>query len=111
MALAHRSGVGGVRAIEFTDGLGVLQGLLNREVRVQIHLRGTFAGATMEGRLTRVHTLPPDHAAVDILLDDRQGLMLDPIDTMVLLVEDHSDGRRRIEFHLPTGVVATIEKI
>jgi len=37
------------------------------------------------------------------------SLMLDPIDTEVLLVEDRSDGRWWLEFHLPPGVMAAVE--
>ncbi|HVX32150.1 MAG TPA: hypothetical protein VHA80_03335 [Solirubrobacterales bacterium] len=94
----------------FADGLAQMQGLLGREVRVLVHFRGTFGGATLEGRLTRVQTLPPDDQAVDILLDDRQSLMLDPIDTEVLLVEDPAARRWWVEFHLPSGVMAVVEQ-
>lgn len=110
MSLTPSSGVQYVRSIEFADALSRLQGLLGQELRVQFHFRGTFAGAVMEGRLTRVRTLPPDDCAVAILLDDRQSLILDPIDTDVLLVTDHREHRRWIEFHLPSGVAANVER-
>jgi hypothetical protein len=99
-----------VRKIEFVDALRRLQGLLGRELRVLVHFHGTFAGVGMEGRLSRVQTLPPDNEAVSILLDERQSLMLDPIDTEVLLVEDPPEGRWWLEFHLPSGVMALIEQ-
>jgi hypothetical protein len=99
-----------VRKIEFADALARMQDLLGREVRVLVHFRGTFGGAAVEGRLTRVQTLPPDDQAVDILLDDRQSLMLDPVDTEVLLVEDPPAGRWWLEFHLPSDVMAVVEE-
>jgi hypothetical protein len=99
-----------VRTIEFAEALCRLQGLIDQEVRVLVAFRGTFGGASMEGRLTRVKTLPPDHQAVDILIDDRQSLLLDPIDTEVLLVDDVRERRRWLEFHLPSGVAATLER-
>ncbi len=65
----------------------------------------------IEGRLTRVRTLPPDDEPVNLPIDDRQGLVLDPVDTEVLLVEDRGVARRWLEFHLPSGVVATVEVV
>jgi hypothetical protein len=100
-----------VKTIEFAEALSRLQTLLGEEVRVHVNFRGTFGGCALEGRLTRVHTLPPDYAAVDILLEDRQSLMLDPIDTEVLLAEAEDDQDWWVEFHLPSGVVASIEKV
>jgi len=110
MALTPSSRMDGIRTIDFADALRRLQGLLGQEMRVLIGFHGTFGGATMEGRLTRVRTLPPDHSAVSIMLDDRQSLLLDPIDTEVLLVDDARARRRWLEFHLPSGVVATLER-
>jgi hypothetical protein len=99
-----------VRTIDFADALGRLQGLLGRELHVLVSFRGTFGGAAMQGRLSRVETVPPDEQAVNILLDDRQGLMLDPVDTEVLLVEDPRTGHWWLEFHLPSGVMALVEE-
>ncbi len=110
MSLTPLSPMGTVTKIEFVDALGRLQDLLGREVGVLVSFRGTFGGAVMRGRLTRVDTVPPDHAAVDVLLDDRQSLLLDPIDTEVLLVEDRCGGRWWLEFHLPSGVMASVEE-
>ena len=111
MSLTPPSSVNGVMTIEFADALGRLQGLLGRELRVLVHFHGTFAGAAMQGRLSRVQTLPPDNEAVSILLDDRQSLLLDPIDTEVLLVDDRREGRWWLEFHLPSGVMAQVEEM
>ena len=111
MSPTPSSGVNAVRTIEFADALVRMHGLLGREVRVSVHFRGTFGGAIMEGRLSRVHSVPPDHQAVDILLDDRQSLLLDPIDTEVLLIEDCRGRHRWLEFHLPSGVMASLGEI
>ncbi|MFN8215167.1 MAG: hypothetical protein U0R71_01085 [Solirubrobacterales bacterium] len=100
--------VNGVSHIEFAAALGRLQALLGHELRVLVNFRGTFGACAMQGTLTRVQTLPPDHSAVNVLLDDRQSLMLDPIDTQVLLLDAH-DGRWSLEFHLPSGVMAALE--
>lgn len=100
-----------VRAIEFGDALARLQGMLGFEVRVIVNFYGTFGGCMLEGRLSRVQTLPPDHAAVNILIDDRQGVLLDPIDTEVLLVGDLSHRPSWLEFRLPSGVAVTLEPV
>jgi len=100
-----------VRTIAFAEALARLQTLLGEEVRIHVNFRGTFGGCALEGRLTRIHTLPPDYAAVDILLEDRQSLMLDPIDTEVLLAEAEGSEDLWVEFHLPSGVVAAIERV
>lgn len=104
------SGVSTVTKMTFDEALRRLQGLLGDELRILMNFHGTFGSCLMQGRLTRVQTLPPDHAAVDVLLDDRQGLMLDPLDTEVLAVEDRTEDRHWLEFHLPSGVVAVVEE-
>jgi hypothetical protein len=110
LSLTPSSPVNGVRTIEFADALGRLQGLLGRELRVLVHFHGTLGGVAMQGRLSRVQTLPPDDESVSILLDDRQSLLLDPIDTEVLLVDDPREGRWWLEFHLPSAVMALVEE-
>lgn len=100
-----------IRTIEFDDALGRLQDLFGQELHVLLSFRGTFGGAAMQGRLSRIAFVPPDQQAVNILLDDRQGLMLDPIDTEVLLVEDPRTGHWWLEFHLPSGVMALVEAV
>jgi hypothetical protein len=100
-----------VRAIEFTDALGRLQGMLGRRVRILVNFHGTFGGCSLEGKLSRVETLPPDHCAINVLIDDRQGLLLDPVDTEVLLVGDPEDDAASLDFHLPFGVAVSLEAI
>lgn len=110
MGFTPLSPMGTVTKIAFVDALGRLQDLLGEEVSVLVSFHGTFGGVVMRGTLTRVDTVPPDHSAIDVLLDDRQSLMLDPIDTEVLLVEDLRERRWWLEFHLPSGVMATVER-
>ena len=101
---------GKITTIEFEDALWRLKDLLRQPVRVLANFHGTFGSCSMEGELTRIETLPPDDSAVNVLLDDRQGVTIDPIDTEVLLAEP-ADGRDWwIEFHLPSGVVISIER-
>jgi hypothetical protein len=99
-----------ITTIEFEDALWRLKDLLRQPVRVLANFHGTFGSCSMEGELTRIETLPPDDSAVNVLLDDRQGVTIDPIDTEVLLAEP-ADGRDWwVEFHLPSGVVISIER-
>lgn len=101
---------GNVATIEFEDALWRLKDLLRQRVRVLANFRGTFGSCALQGVLTRIETLPPDDSAVNILLDDRQGVTIDPIDAEALLAEP-DDGREWwIEFHLPSGVVISIER-
>jgi hypothetical protein len=99
-----------VTEIGFAEALRRLHDLLGRDLRIMINFRGTFGGCLMQGRLTRVHTLPPDGQAIAVLLEDRQSLMLDPVDTTVLAVVDDGEDRHWLEFHLPSGVVAVVEE-
>lgn len=108
MSLTPSSPMSAVRTIEFAEALARLQDLLGQEVRVLVNFQGTFGGAMLQGRLTRVQTLPPDHSAVNLMIEERQGLMLDPIDTEVLLLEPDEEPIS-LEFHLPSGVVAMLE--
>lgn len=110
MSLTPSSPMSAVRTIEFAEALARLQDLLGQEVRVLVNFHGTFGGAMLQGRLTRVQTLPPDHSAVNLLIEERQGLMLDPIDTEVLLLEPDEEPFS-LEFHLPSGVVAMLEPV
>lgn len=72
-----------------------------------MNFRGTFGACTIQGSLDRLETLPPDGSAVNLWIDDRQSLMLDPIDTEVLLLEPPGEAWS-LEFHLPSGVMAAL---
>lgn len=100
--------MGCVSAIEFSDALLRLQARLDEKVRVLVNFHGTFGSCMIEGGLTRVQTLPPDHEAINLLIDDRQAVLLDPVDTEVLLVGEGT-GEESLDFHLPSGVVVRLE--
>jgi hypothetical protein len=72
-----------LRSIEFTDALVYLHKLIGSEVKVNVNFYGRFFGCGFEGVLTCVETLPPDHSAISLVLDGRQGFFLDPADTEV----------------------------
>lgn len=109
MTLTPSYGMGTIQTIEFSKGLGRLQALLGEQVRVLANFRGTFGSCAIYGRLSSVETLGPDDSSISILLDDRQSIMLDPIDTEVLFAEPDDDRDSWIEFHLPSGVVVSVE--
>jgi hypothetical protein len=101
---------GNVGTIEFEEALWRLKDVQGQPVRVVAAFRGTFGSCALQGELTRIETLPPDESAVTILLDNCQAVTIDPIDTEALLAEP-DDGREWwIEFHLPSGVVISIER-
>jgi hypothetical protein len=87
-----------------------LKDLLGEQVRVLVNFRSTFGSCSLQGELTRIETLPPDDSAVSILLDDRQAVLLDPVDTEAWLAVP-GDGRQWwIEFHVDSGPVISIER-
>jgi hypothetical protein len=105
----HRLNMDDVCAIEFTEALAHLQGLIGSRVLVLVNFHATFGGCSVVGKLTRIDTLPPDDAAVNVLIDDRHGVVLDPEEIDVLLVGDPASWRGWLEFHLPSGVIVQIE--
>jgi hypothetical protein len=98
-------------AIDFSDALAWLQALLEQRVRALVNLHGSFSGCVLEGELERVETLPPDNRAVNLVIDARQGIVLDPEDVEVLLVGDPAYGRGVLEFHLASRVVVRLERV
>ena len=110
MSLTHSSDMGIVTRIEFAEALLRLQDLIDAEVRVLVNFHGTFGSCLIEGRLTLVQTLPPDDEAITLLIDDRQAVLLDPIDTEVLLVGEGT-GEESLDFHLLSGVVIRLESL
>lgn len=95
--------------VAFTTALARLQGMLRQEVRVLVNFHGTLAGCVLEGRLTRVQTNGADDGAVDVLIDDRHGVTLDPLDTEFVLAISEA-GKEALDFNLPSGVVVTLER-
>lgn len=109
MSITHSQPMDELRAIEFTDALALLQALLGRQVRALVNFHDSFCGCSLEGELERIETLRPDNRAVNLVIAGRQGVLLDPEDTEVLLVGDPVDGSGCLEFHLPTGVAVRVE--
>jgi hypothetical protein len=67
--------------IEFTDALAHLQGLIGSEIKASVNFSEQFFGCGLRGTLDRVETLPPDHSAISLVLEDTQGIFLDPAGT------------------------------
>ena len=94
---AYRLMDGNAAAIDFEDALWRLEDLLEQPVRVLANFRGTFGSCALQGVLTRIETLPPDDCAVNVLLDDRQGITIDPIDSEAQLAQRRGTlGKSRI---------------
>jgi hypothetical protein len=101
--------VDGVTEIEFADALARLEALVGQETRILVNFRGTFGGCVLEGPLSELYFVPPDRRVVEIMIDGRQGLMLNPAETTALLARHPEDEGWWLEFHLPSGVVASVE--
>lgn len=111
MSFARLHHMDGVLAIDFSDALAQLHALLRREVRAFVNLHDSFGGCVIEGELERIETLPPDDAAIKLVIGERQSIVLDPLDVDVLLVGDFSSGEDALEFHLPSRVVVRLERV
>lgn len=96
--------------LEFTAALGYLQGLIGIEINVVLNAYGQFFGAGFTGRLLRVETLPPDHAAIRLVLGGGHGVFLDPADIEASLSRGNGD-EELLEFHATFGVTVTVEAI
>lgn len=99
-----------LQRIEFAEALGRLQGLIGTEIKATFNFYGRFFGAGMEGRLDRVETLPPDNAAISLVLDDRQGFFLDPAEVEVFVSCGGEDAADWLEFRLAFGASVVLER-
>src|ERR1041385_4695164 len=104
--LAHMDAL---REIEFAEALGHLQGLIGEPVKATLNLYGRFFGCGLEGRLDRVETLPPDHTAITIVLDERQGFFLDPAEVETFIGHGQDDSEW-LEFRLGSGASIVLER-
>jgi hypothetical protein len=93
----------GVREIEFNEALSHLQGLIGTELKIIINFYGTSCGCYLTGSLVRIDTLAPDDAAVNLVIGERNGVLLE-----VLLAGDLNDGGE-LSFHLPSQIAVQIE--
>lgn len=108
MTLRTLGGMDVLRPIEFTDALAWFQGRIGWEVRVLVNHHGHFFGCGMQGTLRRVETLPPDNAAIRVVVGAGEGLFLDPEDVTASLGGGAS-GRSWLELRTGFAPVVTIE--
>ncbi len=109
MSFAPLQGMDRVVQIEFAEALAELQGLMRRPVRIYVNAHGTLCGCMIEGELDRVETLPPDDAAVEMVIG-AQRVVLDPADLSCLSIDDPAAGGA-VEFALKTGVAIRVEPV
>lgn len=95
--------------IEFTDALSHLQGLIGVEIKATVNFYGQFFGCGLQGELNRVETLPPDHEAISLVLDEQTGFFLDPADTKAY-VGPESPESGWLEFRTAYGVSVVVER-
>lgn len=100
-----------LRPIRFTDALVRLQELIGLEVKVTLNVYEHFFGSGFEGKLDRVETLPPDHSAISVVVDGRQGFFLDPADTEAFEGSGAEDDAGWLEFRLAFGVSVIVEPV
>jgi hypothetical protein len=99
-----------LRSIGFTDALGHLQGLIGSEIKVTVNFYGQFFGCGLQGELNRVETLPPDHEAIALVIEEQTGFFLDPADTKTY-VEPEAEGSCWIEFRTAYGISVVVEPV
>ena len=69
-----------------------------------------MAATYLVGRLVKIETLHPVDAAVNLVIDDHHGILLDPDDIVEILVGRDLDNDGSIEFHLPSEIAIRIER-
>lgn len=108
MTLRTLGGMDVLRPIEFTAALAWFQGRIGWEVRVLVNHHGHFFGCGMQGTLRRVETLPPDNAAIRVVVGAGEGLFLDPEDVTAWL-GGGAGGESWLELQTGFGPLVTIE--
>jgi hypothetical protein len=94
--------------VEFNSALLYLQALIGTEIGVFVNAYGQFFGAGFAGRLVRVETLPPDDRSIRLVLEDGNGLHLDPADVEAALARGPG-GEEWLELQAAFGVTVIIE--
>lgn len=97
-----------LNSIDLTEALVRLQALIGTEVKATLNLYGQFFGCGMQGQLLRVETLPPDHSAINLVLDGGEGVFLDPADAATLAGPGPEECEL-LEFRMAYGVSVAIE--
>lgn len=95
--------------IDFTDALSRLHGLIGVEIKATVNFYGQFFGCGLHGELNRVETLPPDHKAISLVLDEQTGFFLDPGDTKAY-VGPETDVSGWLEFQTAYGISVVVER-
>ena len=98
-----------LRPIAFTDALVRLQELIGLEVKVTLNVYEHFFGSGFEGKLDCVETLPPDHSAISVVMDGRQGFFLDPADTEAFEGSRAEGDAGWLEFKMTFGLSVIVE--
>ncbi|HVC07026.1 MAG TPA: hypothetical protein VND98_05515 [Solirubrobacterales bacterium] len=104
--LSHMDELG---QIEFADALSRLQGLIGTEIKATVNFYGQFFGCGLQGELNRVETLPPDHEAIALVLDEQTGFYFDPADTTAY-VGPQTPGSGWLEFRTAYGISVVVER-
>jgi hypothetical protein len=100
-----------LRPLTFTQALSALQAILKRDVKVEVNDQTHFLGCGFEGTLELVQTLPPDDAAIRVMLSGGSSLFLDPAETQVFACGELSPGSVCLEFRCGACTVATLETV
>ncbi|HEY5053730.1 MAG TPA: hypothetical protein VII45_10010 [Solirubrobacterales bacterium] len=95
-------------SVNLTEALLRLQALIGSEIKATVNLYGQFFGCGMQGRLLRVETLPPDHSAINLVIDGAEGVFLDPADGETFAGPGPGECEL-LEFRLAYGVSVAIE--
>ncbi len=98
-----------LRPIDFTTALVWLQEMIGCEVEVIVNHHGSFFGCGFQSRLLCVQTLPPDDTAVRVVMEDGQGLFLDPAELQAFAGGLVQASDAWLEFHMAFGSAVQIE--
>jgi hypothetical protein len=98
-----------LREIEFNEALSHLQGLIGTELQIIINFYGTSCACYLTGSLVKIDTLAPDDAAVNLVIGERNGILLDPSELVEILLAGDLDDGGELSFHLPAQIAVQIE--
>jgi hypothetical protein len=104
------TGMESLREIAFTDALLRMQEMLGCEVKLELNQHERFLGLVSSARLERVETLPPDDRAVRLVFAGGTAFFLDPGEVRSWLGGGFDVGPTWIEFHVPDGLIITLER-
>jgi hypothetical protein len=96
--------------VDFNDALMFLQELLGARVRLEHNHFASFFGLSLEARLDRIETLPPDNKAIRVVLDNCVEFFLDPDNVNVSMASDLGQCRVWVEFQFIAGQILLIER-